>query len=49
MLMGVFASSICFALVAAGLRYGGADNRGMSVLAVMFIFVYYIFYGMSLL
>lgn len=48
-LMGVFASSTCFALVAAGLRYGGADNRSVSVLAAAFIFVYYIFYGISLL
>ncbi|KAJ9303114.1 hypothetical protein DTO271G3_488 [Paecilomyces variotii] len=49
MLMGVSASSICFALVAVGLRYGGPDNKGMSVLAVVFIFMYYVFYGMSLL
>lgn len=49
MLMGVSASSICFALVAVGLRYGGSENKGMSILAVVFIFVYYIFYGMSLL
>lgn len=49
MLMGVTASSVCFALVAVGLRYGGPDNKGMSILAVVFIFVYYVFYGMSLL
>lgn len=49
MLMGVSASSICFALVAVGLRYGGPDNKGMSILAVVFIFMYYVFYGMSLL
>ncbi|KAL4883236.1 general substrate transporter [Aspergillus karnatakaensis] len=49
MLMGVTASSICFALVAVGLRYGGPDNKGMSILAVVFIFMYYVFYGMSLL
>lgn len=49
MLMGVAASSVCFALVAVGLRYGGPDNQGMSILAVVFIFVYYVFYGMSLL
>ncbi|KAJ0420936.1 general substrate transporter [Aspergillus carlsbadensis] len=49
MLMGVTASSICFALVAVGLRYGGPENKGMSVLAVVFIFMYYVFYGMSLL
>lgn len=49
MLMGAAASSVCFALVAVGLRYGGPDNKGMSILAVVFIFVYYVFYGMSLL
>ncbi|CAI7621745.1 unnamed protein product [Penicillium glandicola] len=49
MLFGAAGSSICFALVAVGLRYGGPDNKGMSVLAVVFIFVYYIFYGTSLL
>ncbi|KAF4768663.1 hypothetical protein N7455_000317 [Penicillium solitum] len=49
MLFGAAGSSVCFALVAVGLRYGGPDNKGMSVLAVVFIFVYYIFYGTSLL
>lgn len=49
MLMGVTGSSICFALVTVGLRYGGTDNKGMSILAVVFIFMYYVFYGMSLL
>lgn len=49
MLMGAAASSICFALVAVGLRYGGPHNKGMSILAVVFIFMYYVFYGMSLL
>lgn len=49
LLMGVTASSICFALVAVGLRYGGPGNKGMSILAVVFIFMYYVFYGMSLL
>ncbi|KAL2865723.1 sugar porter family MFS transporter [Aspergillus lucknowensis] len=49
MLMGVTASSICFALVAVGLRYGGPESKGMSILAVVFIFMYYVFYGMSLL
>ncbi|KAF7525514.1 hypothetical protein PCG10_004752 [Penicillium crustosum] len=49
MLFGAAGSSACFALVAVGLRYGGPDNKGMSVLAVVFIFVYYIFYGTSLL
>lgn len=49
LLMGVTASSICFALVAVGLRYSGPDNKGMSILAVVFIFMYYVFYGTSLL
>jgi hypothetical protein len=49
MLMGVAARGVCFALVAAGLRYAGPDNKGISILAVVFIFVYYVFYGMSLL
>ncbi|KAJ6090411.1 hypothetical protein N7486_009226 [Penicillium sp. IBT 16267x] len=49
MLIGVTGSSVCFALVAVGLRYGGPDNKEMSILAVVFIFVYYVFYGMSLL
>ncbi|KAL2840798.1 general substrate transporter [Aspergillus pseudoustus] len=49
MLLGVTASSICFALVAVGLRHGGPKNKGMSILAVVFIFMYYVFYGMSLL
>lgn len=48
LLMGVTASSICFALVAVGLRYSGPDNKGMSIFAVVFIFMYYVFYGMSL-
>lgn len=49
MLMGVTGSSICFALVTVGLRYGGTNNKSMSILAVVFIFMYYVFYGMSLL
>ncbi|KAM0192753.1 hypothetical protein ACHAPI_008113 [Fusarium lateritium] len=51
MMMGVVASSICFALVAVGLRYSGPNNsnKSMSILAVAFIFIYYVFYGMSLL
>ena len=51
MMFGVFCSSICFAVVAVGLRYGGPDshNEGMSILAVTFIFLYYVFYGLSLL
>ncbi|QKX61532.1 uncharacterized protein TRUGW13939_08684 [Talaromyces rugulosus] len=49
MLIGVAASSVCFALVAVGLRYGGPDNKGMSVMAIVFIFAYYVFYGISLL
>ncbi|UPL02316.1 hypothetical protein LCI18_013250 [Fusarium solani-melongenae] len=53
MIMGVGCSGVCFTLVAVGLRYGGpsADdsNKAMSILAVTFIFLYYVFYGMSLL
>ncbi|KAA8646687.1 sugar porter family MFS transporter [Aspergillus tanneri] len=51
MLGGVAASGICFALVAVGLRYGGpgSPNKGMSIFAVVFIFMYYVFYGMSML
>lgn len=49
MLFGSAGSSVCFALVAVGLRYGGTDNKGMSIMAVAFIFLYYVFYGMSLL
>lgn len=49
MLIGVAASSVCFALVAVGLRYGGPQNKGMSIMAIVFIFVYYVFYGISLL
>lgn len=51
MMFGVTASSVCFAVVAVGLRYGGPDssNKGMSIMAVTFIFLYYVFYGLSLL
>ncbi|KAJ3529024.1 hypothetical protein NM208_g9945 [Fusarium decemcellulare] len=51
MLWGVAASGVCFALVAVGLRHSGRDNsnKGMSIFAVVFIFMYYVFYGMSLL
>ncbi|KAF7553664.1 hypothetical protein G7Z17_g3448 [Cylindrodendrum hubeiense] len=51
MLFGVSTSSVCFALVAVGLRYSGKnnENRGMSIFAVVFIFMYYVFYGLSLL
>lgn len=51
MMWGVGASGVCFAVVAVGLRYGGpgSSNKGMSVLAVVFIFLYYVFYGMSML
>ncbi|KAI7204265.1 hypothetical protein D0869_03776 [Hortaea werneckii] len=49
MLMGVSCSSVCFALVAVGLCYSERGDRGMSILAVVFIFAYYIFYGTSLL
>lgn len=48
-LMGVAASSVCFAMVAVGLRYGEDGNEGMSIMAVVFIFLYYVFYGTSLL
>ncbi|KAJ5726129.1 uncharacterized protein N7483_007486, partial [Penicillium malachiteum] len=43
MLFGATGRSVCFALVAVGLRYGGPDNKGMSILAVVFIFLYYVF------
>lgn len=51
MMWGVGASGVCFAVVAVGLRYGGpgSTNKGMSILAVVFIFLYYVFYGMSML
>ncbi|KAJ9480621.1 hypothetical protein VN97_g12927 [Penicillium thymicola] len=49
MLFGSAGSAVCFALVAVGLRYGGPNNRGMSIMAVVFIFLYYVFYGMSFL
>ncbi|KAJ4371271.1 hypothetical protein N0V83_004488 [Neocucurbitaria cava] len=51
MVWGVAASGVCFALVAVGLRYGGPDsnNKGMSIFAVVMIFMYYVFYGMSML
>lgn len=51
MMWGVAASGVCFALVAIGLRYGGPgnSNKGMSIFAVVFIFMYYVFYGMSML
>ncbi|KAF4945911.1 hypothetical protein FSARC_14319 [Fusarium sarcochroum] len=51
MMFGATGSSFCFAMVAVGLRYGGPDssNKGMSILAVTFIFMYYVFYGLSLL
>lgn len=52
MLWGALMCSISFALVAVGLRYSGegsTSNKGMSIMAVVFIFVYYIFYGLSFL
>lgn len=51
MLWGVAASGVCFALVAVGLRFSGTnnENQAMSVFAVVFIFMYYVFYGMSML
>ncbi|EXF83405.1 hypothetical protein CFIO01_13262 [Colletotrichum fioriniae PJ7] len=51
MMFGVTASILCFVVVAVGLRYGGpgSNNTSMSILAVAFIFMYYVFYGLSLL
>ncbi|KAJ3953078.1 hypothetical protein N0V92_010465 [Colletotrichum tropicale] len=51
MLMGATCSGICFTIVAVGLCYSGPDNsnKSMSILAVVFIFLYYVFYGLSLL
>ncbi|KAH6884466.1 general substrate transporter [Thelonectria olida] len=51
MIMGVACSGVCFTFVAIGLRYSGSnsENKSMSILAVVFIFLYYVFYGMSLL
>lgn len=49
MLRGVVGNSICFALVAVELLYGGVDNKDLSTLAVVFNSVYYVFYGISLL
>lgn len=51
MFWGATASGVCFAMVAIGLRYSGPnnENQAWSIVAVTFIFVYYVFYGMSLL
>ncbi|KAI9146810.1 putative hexose carrier protein [Paramyrothecium foliicola] len=51
MIWGVACSGVCFTIVAIGLRYSGEnnENKSMSILAVVFIFLYYVFYGMSLL
>ena len=53
MIMGTACSGVCFTLVAIGLRYANVGssnvNQGMAVMAVVFIFMYYVFYGMSLL
>lgn len=48
MLWGAVESGVCFVLVAVGLRYSGPndENRAMSILAVVFIFAYFVFYGM---
>jgi MFS family permease len=48
MLMSVATDIVCFALVAVGLRNGGPDNTAMPIMAVVFTFVYYLFYGVSL-
>jgi Sugar (and other) transporter len=41
MLMGAFTQSICFSMAAMGLSFD--SDRG-SILAVTFIFLYYVFY-----
>ena len=46
MTWGAFFESICFALVASGLTAGG---KAMLVVAVVFIHLYYTFYGLSFL
>lgn len=46
MLLGAISQSISFFLVAIGIRVG---TNSMSVFAVVFIFVYYAFYGLSYL
>lgn len=46
MTWGAFFESICFAMVAAGLAVG---TKPMLIVAVVFIFMYYTFYGLSFL
>ncbi|KAH8762362.1 general substrate transporter [Hyaloscypha finlandica] len=46
MLMGAFTQSICFCMAGMGLSFN--TNRG-SILAVTFIFLYYVVYGLSFL
>lgn len=46
MLMGAFMNSVCFSMAAMGLSFG---TPKMDILAVTFIFLYYVFYGMSFL
>jgi sugar porter (SP) family MFS transporter len=46
LLIGALGQSICFFMVAVGLRVGG---YGMSIFTVAFIFVYEIFFGLSYL
>jgi sugar porter (SP) family MFS transporter len=51
MMWGVLCSGVCFCVVAIGLRYGGpgSSNDRASTVAVAFIFLYYVFYGLSML
>ncbi|RDW79397.1 general substrate transporter-2 [Coleophoma cylindrospora] len=46
MTWGAFFESICFAMIAAGLAVGG---KAMLIVAVVFIYLYYTFYGLSFL
>lgn len=46
MFYGAFCESICFAMVAAGLAVG---SKAMLIVAVVFIYLYYTFYGLSFL
>ena len=46
MTYGAFFESICFAMVAAGLAVG---SKAMLIVAVVFIYLYYTFYGLSFL
>ncbi|KAK7222872.1 hypothetical protein V2G26_010875 [Clonostachys chloroleuca] len=51
MMWGVLCSGVCFCVVAIGLRYGGpgSSNGRASTVAVAFIFLYYVFHGLSML